>query len=299
MLKVQAGEVRAVLDLLTRQLEVHSPESEQILEALALGSLQLYLLDKAGSWAYELLEKFPKNPAGSFLRARLTDASGDCDLALSRFRELVRAYPRYVKARLHLTELLMRTKAYPEAAEHYAELCRQRPDDVDGLLGLARCHLQAGRMEEARPLLKRLAEKNTDRADVLIECGRFALSEERFAEAEPFLRRAVVLAPGNHDALYCLGICLQHVDQNTEGDRHLQRSREILSGLNEIEKVVTAIGKAPGDAALRLQAARLYFSMDQRSEGLRWLGGAVTLAPHDAAVQHALREFHMDPERKQ
>ncbi len=291
LLKAQRGQVSAVVDYLISRLEIRSPASEQILEALTRGSFEIYLLDKAGFWAYELLEKFPKNPVGLLMRARLTDAMGDRDQALERFRQLVQEYPRHTKGRLHLTELLFRTKAYDEAAANYEELRRQQPGAAAAVLGLARCQMQRGRPEEVRRLLGQLEAEHGDRADVLLECGRFALSENRFADAERFLRRAVELAPHEHDAHYRLGVCLQQLDQAEESRRHLQRSEEILAGMNELEKVVEAIGKAPADPALRLQAGRICLRMGQKSEGLRWLHGVLAIAPHDAGAQAALREL--------
>lgn len=292
LLQAQRGRLNAVADYLMSRLSIRSPAGEQILEALTRGSLENYLLDKAGLWAYELLERFPKNPIGLLMRARLTDAMGDRDLALERFRQLVQEYPRHIKGRLHLAEFLIRTKAYAEAAANYEELRRQQPGSADALLGLARCQIQLGRPEEVSRLIAQLQKEHDDRADVLLECGRFALSENRFADAEHLLRRGLALAPHDHDAHYRLGICLQQLERVEESRRHLQRSKEILAGMNELEKLVEATGKAPTDPAPRLQAGLTCLRIGQTSEGLRWLRGVLAIAPNHAGAQAALREYY-------
>src|SRR5262249_26166429 len=59
MIQAQRGRVREVVDYLISCLDAHHPASEQILEALAQGSVQVYQLDRARFWLEELQEKAP------------------------------------------------------------------------------------------------------------------------------------------------------------------------------------------------------------------------------------------------
>lgn len=292
ILKARRGQVPGVVDYLISRLEIRHPASEQILEALMEGSLEIYRLDRAGFWALELLERFPKNPLGQVVRGRLTEAMGDREQTLQLFRQLVEEYPRHKKARLQLASLLFRIHSYQEAAANYEELRRQQPREAAALLGLARCLIQLNRLEEARPLIGQLEAEHSDRAEVMLECGKFAFSEDRFTDAERLLRRAVQLAPHNHDAHYRLGICLEQLGQAAESGQHLRRSDEIARGLAELEKLVEAIGKAPADTSLRLQAGLICMRIGQENEGVRWLRGVLAIAPHHAGAQAALREYH-------
>lgn len=292
ILKARRGQVLGVVDFLMSRLDIRHPDSEQILEALMEGSLEIYLLDKAGFWGLELLERYPRNPLGQVVRGRLTEAMGDREQTLRLFRELVEEYPRHKKARLQLAGQLFRVHSYQEAAAHYEELIRQQPGEAAAALGLARCWIQLNRLDEARPLIGKLEAEHADQADVMLECGKFAFSEDRFADAERLLRRAVQLAPHNHDAHYRLGVCLEQLGQAAESRLHLRRSDDINRALTEVEKLVEVVGKAPSDPAPRVQAARVCMRVGQENEAFRWLQGALAIAPQDAGAQAALKEYY-------
>src|SRR5205809_2440762 len=86
LLQAQRGRVKEVVDYLISCLDVHHPASEQILEALAWGSIHVYRLDQATFWIQELLEKAPRNPIGRLLRAELTETMGNKERALEGLR---------------------------------------------------------------------------------------------------------------------------------------------------------------------------------------------------------------------
>src|SRR5262249_50636507 len=116
MIQAQRGRVREVVDYLISCLDAHHPASEQILEALALGSVQVYQLDRARFWLEELQEKAPQNPIGRLLRAQTLESLANDAQALEVYRSLVADYPRYARARSSLAALLLRTHDYEGAA---------------------------------------------------------------------------------------------------------------------------------------------------------------------------------------
>jgi Flp pilus assembly protein TadD len=288
LLRAQLGKVHEVLDYLIESLEVRHPQSEQILESLAMGCVHIYQLTRALFWARELLQKWPKNAIGRLVHAQTIDTQGNRDKALASLEELVTEYPRYYKARLSLADLLFKSQRYREAIAQYATLLEQRPAEVGPLLGLAASYDRIGRNDDARPLMKQLEEKYPNHSEVLLECGRFALREKSPADAEPLLRRAVELAPNDHEIHRELGVCLGQLDKQEESRKHLERSKQIEADLVLLEKTLAAMGKAPNDPKPRREAGEICLRNGQVSEALRWLYGVLDMNPNDKPTHQVL-----------
>jgi tetratricopeptide (TPR) repeat protein len=291
LIQAERGRVGDVQAFLFSCLDVHHPASEQILEALAWGCVHNYQFDRARFWVEELLAKAPQNPVALLVRAQTAESLGQDDLALEEYRRLEADYPRYTLARAGLATLLFRSQKYEEAAAEYEELRRQQPEQVLYLLGLARCWERLDRTEAARPLIRRLEEQYPDNSEALLACGQFALGEHRPADAERLLRRAVALAPNDHEVHYQLGVCLQQLDLPEEARQHVERAKQIEADLIRLEKVFAATVRAPTDPAPRLEAGQLCLRNGQAAEGLRWLNGALEVAPGHKPTHAALADY--------
>jgi tetratricopeptide (TPR) repeat protein len=300
LIQAQRGRVTEVQEFLFSCLDVHHPASEQILEALAWGCIRNYQLDRARFWVEELLAKAPNNPIGRLIRAQTAESLGRDDLALQGYRSLVADFPRYAAARSGLAAHLFRTQQYEAAAAEYAELQQQQPSQVHHTLSLARCWVRLERLEEARPLIRRLEERSPDNSDALLLCGQFALGEHRPKDAERLLLRAVLLAPNDPQVHFQLGICLQQLGQPEDARQHVERARQIEADMVRLEKVFTSTVHAPADPAPRLEAAQICLRNGQAEEGLRWLYGALEVAPACKPVHAALADYFAsrgDPEQ--
>jgi tetratricopeptide (TPR) repeat protein len=291
LLQVQRGLVKEHVGGLLEYLEIRHPDSEQILEALAQGCVHVYRLDEAMFWTKQLLDRFPGNPVGRLLDAQTNETLRRPERAREIAGRLVEEYPGNDKARLYLAGLLRKDHQYDEAARHYRELRRRRPDDVWPLLGLVRCLLPLERFDEAGPLLGEL-ERHADNSEAQLECGRFALSQKRPADAEPFLRRAAALAPNDADVHRELAVCLGQLNRTSESRQHLERSRQIEADLMLLEKAFAAMAKAPNDPGPRREAGRICLRNGQVAEGLRWLDGALELAPGDKPTHEILADYY-------
>lgn len=292
LVKVQRGNMRELLDALMEDLDLHHPESEHILEALAMGCVQSYELHRVQFWTSELLSRWPKNAIGRLLRAQTVDTQGNRDKAEALLKELVKDFPRYYQARLALAGILFKSHSYREAGVEYAAVHEQRPDEMLPLLGLASTYARLGDGDHARPLLKQLRDRYPDNSEVLLECGRFALDEKRPADAEPLLRRAAELAPGDHEVQRELGVCLGQLDRHEEAEQHLKRSKEIEADLILLEKTLAEMAKAPNDPAPRRRAGEICLRNGQVSEGLRWLFGVLDIDPKDKETHRILADFY-------
>jgi predicted Zn-dependent protease len=293
LLQVQRGLVKEHVHALLEYVEIRHPESEQILEALAQGCVQVYRLDEGSFWTKQLLDRFSHNPVGRLIDAQTHETLRRRERAVEIARRLVEDYPGNAKARLYLAELLSKGRRYEEAADHYRELHRRQPAAVAPLLGLVRALVTLGRLDEAEPLLRELEEGHADNSEALLECGRFALRQERPADAEPLLRRALLLAPNDHEIHYELAVCLRQLNRTEESQRHLERFQQIEADLLGLEKALQAMVQAPADPAPRLEAGRICLRNGQVAEGLRWLSGVLELVP-DHKPTHELLADHFE-----
>ncbi len=291
LLQAQRGQVHDVMDLLLSDLEIHHPGREQILEALALGCVQIYHLDRAGFWLRELLTQFPNNPIGLLTQAEMAETKGQHQRSEEMLRLIIAKYPNHATARFRLAQTLFQAHKFAEANEQYAWLHEHDPGAIPYLLGLVHCSKQLDRPEELRRFMRLVQERSAASSDALLECARFAIEEMRFADAVALLRKAVVLAPRNHEVNYNLGLCLQQLNQKEEAQRHLDIAQEIQQDLTRLEKVFEAVIKTPDDAAPRVEAGRICLRNGQFQEAARWLQGALQLAPQSAEAHAALAEL--------
>ncbi len=292
LLQVQRGKVKEFVPTFLDFLEVRHPDSEQILEALAQGCISVYRLDEATFWIKQLLDRFPKNPIGRLLSAQTNETLRRREQAFNIARQLVDDFPRNERARLFLADLLFRTHRYDEAIEQYQAALRLKPKDFAPLLGLIRSLVTLDRLAEAESLVEKLEREHSDNSEALLECGRFALRQKRPEEAERLLQRALELNPNDHEIHLELAVCLGLLNRTEQARQHQERFKQIQADMQELEKAFQAMVKSPSDPTPRLQAGRICLRNGQIQEGLRWLAGALELAPNHKPTHQALAEYY-------
>jgi Flp pilus assembly protein TadD len=287
--RVAEGRVEEDVEYLTTLVDTGEPATaEQILEALAEGSVTSYQFELQRFWVGTLLNHFPKNPVGRLILAQNYVIGGRHDRAAEQCRAILADYPRFVRARLYLAGVLYRSQKYEEGAAVYAELRRSRPDDPEVTLGLARCLDRSGRTEEARPLVRELEDRHADNSEALLECGRFALKDGRPDDAERLLTRAVALAPNDPEVRFQLSACLERLGRTEESRLHLAEFKRIEADLRRMEQLQAEIAKAPNNPAPRREMGLICLRNGQDQEALRWLYGVLDTHPNDRATHEAL-----------
>lgn len=304
LLLVRRGQVKKHVHAFIEQIEIRHPAREQMLEALALGSVQVYRLDEGSFWTRQLLDRFPRNPIGRLLDARTHETLRRRERSLAITRKLLEDFPEHDAARLYLAGLLTKTHQYEEAESLYRELHRRRPADLAPLFGLTLVLLKTERAEDACPLLRKMEAEHGDSPLALLECARFALQENQLEEAEALLRRGLKVAPHDHELHYSLAQCLERLGRTAEARPHLDRFRKIEADMKLLDEAFQATIKTPADPAPRLEAGRICLRNGQTAEGLRWLYGVLDLVPshqgahrlladhYEAAGEAALAEQH-------
>lgn len=290
--QAQSGEIDAVLDYLAPLVKADHPATEQILEALARGSVHTYQQQQAAFWIEALLERWPSNPIGRLLKAQTLHALGKDSEATEVYQALVQDYPDLAAARRGLATLLVRKQRLREALEHLRELVRLQPEDPAALVGLLRCLRQLNELQEEPALLARLQEEFPQSALARLEVGRAALAAGRSQEAEQLLTDAVRLAPHDLEAHFHLAQALRRNGKDAEAEVHLRRFQAIDQDLIQLEKAVGAATSRPDDPEPRIEAARICLRNGQDGEALRWLTGALRLNPQHGPTHAALADYY-------
>ncbi len=290
--RVQHGEIERDVYYLMSLVDGDHPAAEQIMEALAVGADHIYSFDNVRFWLHHLLARFPKNPVGRLMRARMDDMLNNRDRAAAGCRAILDDFPENVKARLLLAGLLARAQQFAEAATEYEDVRRRRPNDLEPLLGLARCRDRTGHAD-APALVRELEERFPNNGEAVLECGRFALKTDRPADAERLLRRAVDLAPNDPEVRYQLGLCLERLGKAEEARAQFERFKQIEADLKRLGELLEVVVKTPRDPAPRREAGIICMRNGQPAEGLRWLQGALEAAPADRATHDALATYYL------
>ena len=292
LLRVAKGPTTEDVEYLLVLADSNHPANEVILEALAVGSIEIYHLDRASFWVSQLLTRYPRNAVGRLIRIQMDATLARPARATEECRQLLAEFPKFQRARLFLAMQLVQLQKYEEAVQHFEELRTHRPEDLNVLLGLVVCFERMGSVDSLRPLIKDLEEHRSDNSEALLHLSRFAMREQRWDEAEQYLSKALQLAPNDHDIHKELAVCLYQIGKPEDARRHADRTREIEKDLAKLENQVLAVIKAPRDPEPRLEAARLCLRNGQNSEGLRWLSGALEVAPKHKPTHEALADYY-------
>ena len=291
LLNAQGGDIeRDVYDLMPK-VDAGHPASEQILEAYAVGSVHVYRFDRVGFWLHYLLKDYPRNPVGRLIRARLTTPSG-ARPGRGRVPRPSRGLPDNREAKVLLAGLLYRAHTVRGGGHLYEELRRTGPTTWACSSAWPGAGTGWAGRPEARSLMRELEDRFPDHSEALLECGRAALADGRVEDAERLLRRAVELAPGDHEVHYQLGLCLERVGKAEEARTHFERFKLIEADLVRLDSLLKEVVNHPADPGPRREAGQICLRNGQSAEGLRWLQGALEVAPNDKPTHAVLADFY-------
>jgi predicted Zn-dependent protease len=126
-------------------------------------------------------------------------------LAVTAFRDAVRAAPAWPQAHVDLADVLVRLGRWQEASRAFAEAGRKRPADSGIQAGLVLSLARAGRTGEALLALQRLLAREPDRAELHVLRGALLVRERRPVEAIRAFRWASTLGLRAPAARFALG----------------------------------------------------------------------------------------------
>jgi len=272
--------------------EPRHPACEEILETLAVGSNHVYRPTYTRLWIDQLAKHYPRNAVGRLLQAQLDETMHQRERAEQECRRILEDFPAFDQARLFLASILSRRQRYEEALEQFQVLRERRSDDLAALLGTVGCLERLGRIDEARPLARQLEEQHADKSEALLHAGRLAIREQHWPDAEDLLSRAARLSPYDFEIHKELAVCLYQLGRADDARVHADRSRAIEADRAKLEGLLIEVIKTSRDPAPRVEAGRICLRNGQVGEGLRWLMGALEIAPDYKPTHAALAEYY-------
>lgn len=294
MLLAQRGELPQSESHLLSCLAARHPATDLILESLALSYVTTYRLDEALYMLDRLLARQPDNVTALLTRGILYESATHKDKALKDYRHAVEARPDNPRALLRLAEALQASHKLEEAIPYYERLLERDPTHAGALLGLAGCRRDTGDVDAASALLDELAVAHPDYDAGILDRGRLALQRGQFEEAERLLRRAVELRPADDLTHHHLSLCLQAQGKQSESKTHRERADQIDRDRKQLFRLYPQAMRSPQDPAPRLELGRICLRNGQEKEALRWLMGALQIAPDHRPTHQALADYYLE-----
>ena len=170
---------------------------------------------------------------------------------------------------------------FDRAAEAYGRALEKMPKFRAASMNLGRVHLACEQRREAIEVFGSIVKAGMSDTDCLLLLGHALLLEEQAVSAENAYRQALLLAPGNRDALFGLAKCL------FEQERH----REGAGLLGEL------LARYPRDRQLWSLRADTLIALDRTHDALVALECAKRMGCADAGMLATLGDLYLNVQR--
>ncbi|OYV71171.1 MAG: hypothetical protein B7Z74_07270, partial [Deltaproteobacteria bacterium 21-66-5] len=233
----------------------------EIYDCLIRGYLADLYLREAGLCIDYWIQWRPDAPQPHAYKAELMHALGDPGKEVEEYRTLLRLDPDNRDARMKLGHLLLENRAAEEALEHFQHCRKLAPDDAGIAFAIAACQRSLGDLAAAekglRDSLSGDESSTALHAFALTELGQVAVSQRKYHDAAGFFQKALELSPADRTAHYALGLVLTRLGNKRDGDRHLEKSREIDEQNARLSELVPEIIRFPDDPSPRREAGEI------------------------------------------
>jgi len=228
--------------------------------------------DRASKALTRLEEVLPGDPVVTAYRARLADARGDLDLAVSLLRQTVERCPTW----RHLVELAgleLRVGAVDMARRHLEEAAALVPGNTWPLAKLGELELFYGDLRRAERIYRDLVAAGPQRSDLSnLGLVRYLLGD--YASAVESYRRALEIEPGHFAVTFNLA----------DAELALGRTAEARRLYGEIVETLAARGQlSPADRCVKAQCL---VHLGERGRAVELALEALREAPQDAEVTY-------------
>jgi tetratricopeptide (TPR) repeat protein len=293
LLRATRGEVDEVGGYCQSLLEQGHPEAPLIREALAQGFSVTMRLPEASFYLDQWLEEAPEHPQALYQKGRLELQSANQQEAAGFLRRVVALDPERDDARLLLAGVLLELSQAQEALTHLETLARRLPGNPLVQVRLAQCLDLLGRQQESVELLDDVLRRQPHLAAALVGRGKLALRAGDFEKAERYLQEACVREPADVVAKYQLFLCLKQRGKANEAKAVLEERNRLEKDLARLHDIAAGeMSQRPRDPALHAEVGAILLRLGTPDQGVRWLEGALRLAPHNAAAHRALAQHY-------
>jgi tetratricopeptide (TPR) repeat protein len=202
-----------------------------------------------------------------YSEAKDAQEQGNPDLAISKYRDILRLAPHLAAAYNNLGRLYFNQHAYPDAAEVLEKGLAVDPHMSTALAMLGISDFKLGKNEEAKAALRKALKANPSDDLAEITLARVQITLEEFDDAVQRLKSYLARNPKDQDALYLLGKI------------YLRLSEEALGKINTID---------PNSVTAHEVAGEIDESMHNYDGALGEYKKAVDLAPREPGTH-----FHL------
>ncbi|MDG2014932.1 MAG: tetratricopeptide repeat protein, partial [Pirellulaceae bacterium] len=130
---------------------------------------------------------------------------GTLDLAMKNYRDAISIEPDKPSLRVNLAQLLIRQKAYDEAAGHLTHALNNGPETADAHYNMGMIYSTRGDLNNEKLSYEKALVINPDHPQSLFRLGRIFEKQQSLDEAKTYYQRAVDQAPENPLLLTTLG----------------------------------------------------------------------------------------------
>ena len=235
-------------------------------------------LREAERLARRAIDAAPDQPDALHLLATVARESGRADLALERYRRLLRRHPAIPIAQNNLGNLLQERGEWKQAVAHYEAALVHDPTYVSACFNLGNAFLNMRDHARAETSLRRAAALAPNDAQVQSTLARTLIEQDRTEEAMAVALRAVELDPDSPVLRNDLGII-----HATLGD---------FAAARECYRAALAMAPGYAKAALNLSKTRRFTAEDdaENNEDASLIFATAGHAPEDRDNQ---RDLHL------
>lgn len=211
-------EAKALVD----EMSEESPDNKRLMQ------LQFNIAVTEQDWttARRLVEKASTlnldQVGGLFWRARLLEAQGDEQGAIAAYEQALSDRPLYAEGHRRFADLLLRTRAYSKAVEHYETTLAQDPDNLEALRGLIQAQDQLGQHIEAINTIRRAVSLYPSNQQLIMLYINYEEEHGSKERAESLRRQLTQLAPQDFENRRRLAILTARRDRVDEAMAQMQ-----------------------------------------------------------------------------
>ncbi len=230
-------------------------------------------------------------------------SKGQISKAIGEYETLVGAFPRDVRNRQKLAELLSRDKRDEEALKEYEAVAKNYTETGFYLKAIA-VFKQMQKIDPSRlDIYHRLAELNEKQGlvgNALTEYRNLVAyyeQHQRHQEAADVLEKMLELDPDNLNLVAKIAECCMALDQNDQAFEKFQAVVGALVAKGDHAKVIKLydhfLGICPEEGTTRLPLARALLNSGSSSKALQILKNLVKHSPDDAEINRCLADAYV------
>jgi tetratricopeptide (TPR) repeat protein len=157
----------------------------------------------------------PEQPNVLYEEAQRDFAKGDYVSAAKKYERLVSLQPDSASALNNLGVCYHLQGGVREAVQTLHRAIELNPDLLPANLILGIDYVQLNKAEQAIPYLERVLRSDRTNRDAIFALASAQIALGRFDQAAGVYRREVEVRPGDSDAWYGLGLCFEHLAEDT------------------------------------------------------------------------------------